>query len=145
MTAKSESLNKLQLAQNVVCRTLLLANKETSIDLMHEELNLMKLNTRRNIHLGNLCHKNVHLEVPSGVNKYFLRRATAAVRVSRRTNQFTVLVQDIRSQVGRKAISFRGPVFWNNIPNELKDITKYSCFVNPWIKYCKANFENHPT
>ena len=41
MTAKSETLNKLQLVQNVACRTLLLANKETSVDLMHQKLDLM--------------------------------------------------------------------------------------------------------
>ena len=145
MTAKNESLNKLQLVQNVACRTLLLANKETSVDLMHEELKLMKLSTSRNIHLGNLCHKNVHLEMPSGVNKYFQRRATAAIRVSRRANQYTLLVPDVCTQMGRKALAFRGPVFWNNIPNDLKDITKYSCFVNLWMLYCRANFENHPT
>ena len=145
MTAKIETLNKLQLAQKVACRTLLLANKETSVDLMHKELNLMKLDTRRHIHLGNLCHKNVHPEVSSGVNKFFKKRANAAVRVSRRTNQLNLIIPDVRTQLGRKAISFRGPAFWNNILNNLKDIVKYSCFVNPWVKYCISNFENHPT
>ena len=98
----SESLNKLKLEQNVACRILLLAKKKTGIDLMHSELNLLKLNTRRQIHLGNFSRKKVHLEMPSGVSNFFNRRANAATRISRRVDQYNVFVLDVHGQNGWK-------------------------------------------
>ncbi len=50
MTSNQEDLNKLQLAQNVACRTLLLADKYEHIDAMHQELKLEKLEVRRKFH-----------------------------------------------------------------------------------------------
>ena len=57
LTANSETLNNLQLVQNVACRTLLPADKYTHITEMQEELGLITLACCRYIHMGNLCQK----------------------------------------------------------------------------------------
>ena len=58
MTATNETLHKLQLRlQNMCCRILLMADRMTSIAEMHKELEIMKLDTRQEIQLAELCHK----------------------------------------------------------------------------------------
>ena len=73
MTATNEAMNKLQLVQNVACRTLLLADKYAHVDEMHQELGLLPLNCRRKLHFGNLCHKTVHSEIRTGISKFFCK------------------------------------------------------------------------
>ncbi len=122
MTALVEVLNKLQLVQNVACRTLLLADKYASISEMHSELGLMKLDCKRNVHLGNLCHKTVHSEHSTWLSKFFKNIRQLGNRVSHRTNERNVVVLRIRSNCGRRLISYRGPTFWNSVPNDLKNM-----------------------
>ena len=145
MTANVDVLNKLQLVQNVACRTLLLADKYANIDDMHRELDLMTLNCRRNLHLGNLCHKAVHSDCRTGVTKFFKHLSNRGTRVSARTNIYNVVIPDVRSNFGRKSLSYRGPYFWNVLSNDLKNLTKSNSFIHAWVEFCKVNFENHPT
>ncbi len=120
MTANADVLNKLQLVRNIACRTLLLANKYASVIEMHTELGLMHLKCRRDIHLGNICHKTAHSEKKTGLSKYFIKVWDRGNRVSRLTNEYNICVPNIRNNNGRKSISFRGLTFWNAIHNELK-------------------------
>ncbi len=146
MTAKQEALNKLQLVQNVACRTLLLADRYSSTKEMHIELNLHLLCERREFHFINLCHKNIFTDGErTGLVSFFKFRRHENVRTSRRVNEFDVMVPDIRSNVGRKGIGFRGPYSWNRLCNDLKMKGKFSEFVSLWKRICFSNFENHPT
>ena len=62
MTSALKNLNKLQLIQNSACRTILLANRYTSVIEMHSELNLNLLHMCRNYHLATECHRNIYVE-----------------------------------------------------------------------------------
>ncbi len=76
-TAKQESLNKLQLVQNVACRTILLADKYSNVANMHQNFGLNYLADCRKFHFGNLCHKNIFTDgVRSGLMDYFKQRIT---------------------------------------------------------------------
>ncbi len=67
-TAKQEFLPKLQLVQNVACRTILLANKYANISNIHDGLGLSELDNQRKFHFGNLCHKHIFTgEIQSGI------------------------------------------------------------------------------
>ena len=122
-TAKVDYLNQLHLAQNGAFRTLLLTKEDASVTVMHADIGLQTLRVR-DIHLLNICHKNVHLRVLIGISNLFIRRNTWHVRISRRTNDQNLVTHDVGSQVDQKAIYFHGPNFWNNIPNDLKSMTK---------------------
>ena len=118
--------SKLQQAQNVVCRTLLLADNYEHIDIMHNELKL-KLEIRRKFHLGNLCFKNVHCTSNTGIQDLFVKRESGG-HLTTSTTECNVLVPLVKTVVGRKAISFRGLSFWNSLDRNLKIITKYPTF-----------------
>ena len=111
MTSKQEDLNKLQIAQNVACRTLLLPNKHEHIDTMHNQLKLEKLETRRKFHLGDLCFKNVHCGTEkTGIHDHFIRQDTSG-RLTTKTATCNVDIPMVRSVIGRKVVSFCGPSF----------------------------------
>ena len=59
-SAMKDQLNKLQLVQNTACRTILLCDRDAHIEDMHIELGLLKLYTRRQLHLATTCHKAIH-------------------------------------------------------------------------------------
>ena len=71
MCANKDTLGKLQLVQNIGCRTILLADKRRHIADMHKELKLMPLSDRRDLHLSLLCHKNINPEGIESLTKYF--------------------------------------------------------------------------
>ncbi len=130
----------------MACRTILLADRYASTNDMHKALKLQPLENRRTFHFGNLCHKNVFMdEVRTGLMSFFEKKGALNVRVSRRANTNDVIIPDVRSQIGRKSISYRGPSFWNSLPNVLKSLAKFTSFVAEWKRTCLINFENHPT
>ena len=53
---------KLQLMQNVACRTLLLASSEASIIDMHIKLGLHMLIKSGMFHFDTMCHKNIYTD-----------------------------------------------------------------------------------
>ncbi len=71
MATTKNVLNKLQQIQNVCCRIILRTNKRTPITEMHKELNLLKLELRREQHLSELCHKNIYLENIVSLGNFF--------------------------------------------------------------------------
>ena len=145
MTSNQEDLYKLQLAQNVACRTLLLADKYEHIDMMHQELKLEKLETRRKFHLGSLCHQNVYCDKNKmGLQHPFIK-AGFGNRIITHNVSCNVQVPLVKSSVGHKAIGYRGPTFWNGLNRNLKAIEKYATFTKEWGKVCCTDFENHPT
>ena len=111
---------------------------------MHHELKLEKLETRRKFHLGNLCHKNVHCIDNTGIENLFIKRNVRG-QTATRIAACDVVVPIVRTVVGCKAISFRGPSFWNSLDRHVKVIDKYPAFVQEWREICCTNFENHPT
>ena len=95
----------MQLAQNVACRTLLLADKYEHIDTMHDDLKLEKLEMRHTYHLSNLCHKNVHCTDNTGIQNLFIRQETRN-RLITRNATCNVIVPLIRTTIGHKAVSY---------------------------------------
>ena len=65
-------LNKLQLVQNSVCRTILLAESRTSTEDMHSELGLFHLDKRCKLHLCFQLHKNIFVDETSSLSKLFV-------------------------------------------------------------------------
>ena len=67
-----------------------------------------------------------------------------AVRATLSNAESRVLVPDLRYGVGRKAYSYRGPVFWNSINQEIKDSPSQNVFKTKYIKFLLRDV-NHPT
>ena len=145
MTASNEILNKLQLVQNSACRTILLAHRETHISDMHVDLGLLYLNERRDLHFSFLLHKNIHNEHDTGLSGNLIKCNTVAVRHTRGSTGNNVTVPRMRTNMGQKSFSYRGPVFWNLLPEGLKGIVVFRTFKIAISKAVHMLFGDHPT
>ena len=143
--ANKESLNKLQLVQNMGCRTILLARRRTHIADMHKELNLMPLHNRREAHYSLLCHKNIYPEGSQSLTKYFIPARIVGGRRTRGNTAKNMQVPNIKSEKGRCAFAYQGPTHWNSLSPKLKSIEKYNSFKTELLKSASAELDNHPT
>ena len=126
MNTTESNLNKLQLIQNAACRTILGADKDTSIKAMHQELQLLSLKQRRFIHRAVDCHNNIYNE-EAGLHSLY-KTIDNKTRATRNTGTKYMIVPKINSCIGWKAYSFQGPTFWNTLDSETRQIEDKSAF-----------------
>ena len=86
------------------------------------------------------CYTHVSNQ-DSSLNHMFVE--PIAVRQTQRSNEENIIVPDIRTNLGRKAYSYRRPVFWNGIENDLKLIQSKNSFKTEYIKFLLRDV-NHP-
>ncbi len=77
---------------------------------MHTELNLQKLDERRDQHLSELCHKNVYIDKVASLGQFFQVTPARNQRGTRQRNKMHMVVPRTRTMCGRNAISIRGPM-----------------------------------
>ncbi len=126
MCTTEKNLQKLQLIQNTACRIILQVD-DMSVKNVHSELNLSTLKDRCNYHLSVECHKNIYNST-SGLHHFFIKCGERAVRTTRGTASELMVVPDIRSELGRRAFSYRGPNHWNKISAETRKINSLPSF-----------------
>ena len=134
---------KLKLVQNAACRVILLSGKRDSTDKMHLDLKLLRLKDRRNMHLQHINHKNIHAK--GSLSKHLLRRNMIRVQRMRYVNENTLYERRLKTCEGRCAYSFRGPVSWNRLEVELREVESFNQFKSLLSKKINQAFDNHPT
>ncbi len=139
MTANEYQLNRLQLIQNIASRIILRANRRTSIEFMHNELNILTIKERQQVHLSMECFRQVH--TTSGLNNLFVKHETG--RVTRGTDSKNMNIPILNTVTGRKAFSYRGPVHRNTLLADLKVNDNKTSFKSG-ISKLFARDENHP-
>ena len=129
----------------MACRIVPRASKDRHVNDMHAELNLLKRDTRRDVHLSFLCHRNIYVEDYSSLGKYFRPVANRGRRVTRYENDMNMSVPSIKSSKGHCSIECRGPTHWNKLPNDVKCIEKFEEFKKCISKRTAGTFDNHLT
>ncbi len=125
--ATQEALNKLQIVQNRACRVILREGKQANVDNMHRRLKLLKLVDCRELHMNCLCHKNIYSDTKMGLDTFFVR-VEQGTRITRHANNMNMKVKNFRTEKGRQAIAYRGPMSWNKLDNDLKNCNKFVSF-----------------
>ncbi len=106
---------------------ILRADKYTSVNEMHQELNLPTLRQRRMIHMAVECHNNI-FNPESGLQSMFTQQDSERTRRTRSTNTNKMVIPKVKTMAGRKAFSYRGPHFWNNLDEESRQIENKNGF-----------------
>ena len=145
MTAIKESLHKLQLLQNHACRVILLCNWETHIIDMHTDLGLLMLDERRNLHFAFQLHKTVHGNDDGSLHQLMVPAANTGRALTRGNRNNNTIVPRVRTNMGQKSFEFRGPSFWNKLPNDLKTVGVFRSFKRMISGMVHQLFGDHPT
>ena len=128
------------MVQNSALRVILKADKRTSIKSMHDAAKILSLEQRRKLNMAVDCFKQVSIENSSLTHMF---EKSTSNRITRRSNESNVKVPDLRTMAGRKAYSYRGPVFWNNIEKDIKAKTTKNSFKTAYTKFllCDVNHQ----
>ena len=73
-----------------------------------------------------MVHKCLHNQAPSYLSDKFVRRSSIHNRVTR--NSCDLNVPFSRLKTGQRSFAFRGAKLYNNLPNDLKNITDAKVF-----------------
>ena len=122
---------------------ILLSGKRDSTDDMHVELNLLWLQTGRDIHLQCINHENIHGS--GSLSKLLTRRTGPSVQHTRHINELTLFVPRMKMKKSRYTYSNRGPDIWNRLESHVKSIENFDQFKSAMIKRTSQILDNHPT
>ncbi len=89
---------------------------------MHNDLNILKLNDRRKLHLSMECHKSIN-NSSNSLSMYFKLMVTRATRAGENKME----LPNLRTNMGRRAFSFRGPDHWDKLPADIKKFNLQQC------------------
>ena len=140
MNTTDKNLNKLQMVQNCTCRIILRADKDVSVVQMHHKLELPMLKQRRVYHQAMDCFNNITNE-EAGLHHMY--NESRCERRTRSSDSKLMEVPNIRSCVGRKAHSYKGPSFWNGLRIETRCIKEKEKFKRH-INKITCRDVNHP-
>ena len=74
----------------------------------------------------------------------FFERVDQGARVTRYANKMNMKIRAFRTEMGRQAISYRGPMSWNKLSNELKNCNKLNSFKKELMARITSVWDNHP-
>ncbi len=111
---------------------------------MHRRLKLLKLEDRRELHMHCLCHKNIYCDSKTGLDSFFVKVEERA-RVTRSANNMNMMVKGFKTEKGRQAFAYRGPICWNKLSNELKNCHNFNSFKRQLMARYTSVWDNHPT
>ena len=131
------NLQKLQVLQNGACRTLLLADQWAPIVEMHNELKMLTLSQRRELHLSVDCYKHVSNK-ESSLHNLFKAKNTRNTRSGEQ-----MVIPNLKTSFGRNAYSYRGPNHWHGIPSHIKGSKSVNVFQSEYLKLLLRDV-NHP-
>ncbi len=105
-----------------ICATLLLADRDAHI--MHKELGFLYLN-KRSLHFCFPSHKTICSEGCTSLKQFYVPIVPTVSRLTRGQLPHNMEEPNIHSELGHKAISWRGPLCWNKLPNVAKCTDKF--------------------
>ena len=121
------SLERLQVIQNKLLKLLLRLDPYTSTNLLHSELNILKVKDLYNTSLLLFVHANLQGDCRAAVKNYFVRRNI--VYNKRQTGHLEY--RRARLDLGTSRVQYHAAELWNLLSDVIKNI--------PCRKYFKRN------
>ena len=137
----SESnMNKIQRMQNRAARAIFNNYDYVNvrgIDLV-AEMRVMNVRQRRDYFMSLLVFKCVHGLAPNYLSNEIIMEIEVSERIRRNINENDVFIPFVNIDGTKNAFSYRGPVVWNSLGDQLKECTD----INDFKKKAKLYFLN---
>jgi Reverse transcriptase (RNA-dependent DNA polymerase) len=127
--------NKLQKMQNRCIRFIYNRKKFDHISSCYKELNWLKLDKRRELHLGCLIYKIKQNKTPV----YLYNMLSESSNIHNYNTRTKCSLPSVNNDYGKKMFKFFGPQFWNSIPQTIRDENNFYKFKS---KYATFLFKN---
>ena len=112
--------------QHVACRIILGLKKFDHISEGLKALNWLRVEDKLFLKDVLMVHKCLHNQAPSYLSDKFVRRSSIHNRATR--NSCDLNVPFSRLKTGQRSFAFRGAKLYNNLPNDIKNITDAKVF-----------------
>ena len=119
--------------------------KDAHISEMLNELGLLTLDERRNLHLIFEIYKTINTDGNQGLKMFFTPVLSVRGHALRAHSNKNVTVPRVRTNMGQCSISYRGLNFWNKLPLEAKLVPKFVSFKRIVSSMVHQLFGDHPT
>ena len=126
----------LQRLQDMSLRTILQTDKRASTVTIHENLDVLALESRRNMHSATQMYKINNGIAPEPVVKLFVRRDNINPRATRCTTQNRYDIPYCRLQMSRRDFVYRGINIWHGLPTAFQSIDtlkEFKSTVHMWL------------
>ena len=117
-SSSDTSLDRLQVIQNKLLKLLLRLDPYTSINLLHSELNILKVKDLYDMSLLLIVHASLQGDCPADVKNWFVRRNSAY-----NTRQTGYLeYRRARLDLGTSRVQYHASELWNILSDVIKNI-----------------------
>ena len=127
VTSKA-NLSRLQRVQNSACKAILRVNREFHNYDAHVQLELLPLHYRSEMFLLSECHKSMYTVDPYCLGEFFVPVLPVTGRRTRFAVGQNVKIPIKKTNMGKKAICYRGPVTWNSLEASAKLVEDFDEF-----------------
>ena len=117
-------LTPLKSLQNTAIKLLSGATRFQSAHLLNKDLSILNLNSLLSQETAKFMYKFIHKQLPVQFHNYFssvLAINKRSTRASQKKNQ--LYLPRFRTNRLHRSIKYRGVKVWNDIPNEIKNIS----------------------
>ena len=133
------NINKLQIMQNKCLKILLNLHPRTSTNYVHKLANVLKVSDISEYVTINFVHRQLNGNLPPIYNNYFVRNSQIHHYATRQSSH--LYLPQPNSQHGHKMTKFMGPLLWNSLPGNLREITNNERFKKELKQFYINNYE----
>ena len=134
------NLTKLTRIQNKVIRLLGGADWKTHAPPLYFKLNILSLNKLTTHVIAKFMHKHYLGKLPENFNDYFTLVLFVHFRKSRNSSKlYQCFIPQFPTNKLQRGIKYKGSKIWNNVTEELKNLTTPSLNVNIKLIYSAMN------
>ena len=133
-------VQKLQQIVNFAARVIFNKRKQEHVSPLLRQLNWLSVENRLKLDTACFMFKVAHGTVPDTISGLFTRVNEVNQHETRQAWDFYTPM--MRTQAGRRALSFRGPKLWSTVPQDLKNSVSLRSFKHAYRRILLENQNN---
>ena len=94
------------------------ARKSEHVTPLLQTLNWLTVRNRLDLNTACFMYKVEHGMVPETLSNFFIKVSERSLKDTRQSNDFHLPL--LRTKPARRSLTYRGPVLWNALPNEIR-------------------------
>ena len=117
-------ISKLQVLQNKAIRNMNKAPRYYRLDNYYLNQRILKVHDLYELEIGKFMHGHFHGNLPTCFSSFFIESRYVHPYSTRHSDYRNYNVSNFRTNRGQRSIQFLGPKVWNNIPIEIRNVSK---------------------
>ena len=123
-STSSTNIDRLQVLQNRAITNMTKRTRYSSLDFHYLNLRILKVNDLFKLENAKFMHGHHHNLLPVCFSSFFIDMANFHPLNTRSNESGNYDVRGFRSSRGQRSIQYYGPTVWNEIPSDMRSISK---------------------